>query len=165
MLFIMAKKRSTWRTFTSWTKRFTMNPLSHQYDQDLLADKLKESVYGEVAGSQPTSRTFIVLSRGAAPKTRNVKSERGETSSKVLEVCQRMSAISIHHSPDIWERDEKSNFASSSVTSQICQDARARIREILRLYIRTSNAFFHITPNSCHTWYHCCSSNGRFDAS
>ena len=41
---------------------------------------------GEVAGSHPTARTFIVLSRGAATKTRNVKSERGEISSKVLEV-------------------------------------------------------------------------------
>lgn len=87
-----------------------MNPLGHDYDHDLLADQLNESVFGEVAGSQPTARTFIVLSRGAAPKTRNVKSERGEKSSKVLEVCQRMSAISVHHSPDIWEKDEKSNF-------------------------------------------------------
>lgn len=69
-----------------------------------LADQLDESVFGEVAGSQPTARTFIVLSRGAAPKTRNVKSERGKTSSKVLEVCQRISAISVHHSPDIWEQ-------------------------------------------------------------
>ena len=51
----------------------------------LLADQL-ESAFGEVAGSHPTARTFIVLSRGAATKTRNVKSERGEISSKVLEV-------------------------------------------------------------------------------
>ena len=72
--------------------------------------QLNESVFGEVAGSQPTARTFIVVSRGAVPKTRNAKSERGETSSKVLEVCQQISAISVHHSPDIWERDEKSNF-------------------------------------------------------
>ena len=66
------------------------------------------NVYGEVAENY--ARTFIVLSRGAATKTRSLKLERGETSSKILEVCQRMSAISVHLPPDIWEGNEKSNF-------------------------------------------------------
>lgn len=159
----MAENDPIRRTLPDWTKT---NQPSHRCKKGLPVGQLSESRFGKVAESHPTARTFIVLSR--RPRSEGWNWNGAKHHLKFWKyVSEWVPYQSIFR--QMFGKETKVNFRTSSVTSQICRDMRARIREKLRLYIyiriETSNALFYITPNSCHSWNQCRSSNNRFDAS